>query len=105
MKELSDKEKNNYINTYIKPDSSKMPIITDLQKKVSLRKEMKNNIYKEACLLTMNIKNKYYNFQTFDTTDKTYKKYYDIYNFCLVPLYIAANKRSSDRLLNAYKKN
>ena len=30
-------------------------------------------------------------------------KYYDIYNFCLVPLYISPNKESSDRLLNAYK--
>ena len=34
MKEWSDEKKNNYINTYTKPDSSKMPIITNLQKKL-----------------------------------------------------------------------
>ena len=65
---------------------------------------MKNNIYKEACLSTMNNINKYFNIQTFDTSDEAYKKYYNIYNFCLVLLYIAPNKESSDRLLNVYKK-
>ena len=104
MNEWSDEEKNNYINTYTKPDSSKMPIITDLQKKVSLRKEMKNNIYKEACLLTMNIINKYFNIQTFDGTNEDYKNCCDNYNYCVVPLYISSNKESSDRLLNAYNK-
>ena len=71
-KDWSDEEKNNYINTYTKPDSSRMPG-TDIEKEVSLKKEMKNNIYKEACLLTMNIINKYYNPQTFDATDEDYK--------------------------------
>ena len=34
IKKWSDEKKNNYINTYTKPDSSKMPIITNLQKKL-----------------------------------------------------------------------
>ena len=35
---------------------------------------------------------------------KIIKVFYDSYKFCLVPLYIAPNKKSSDRLLNTYKK-
>ena len=31
---------------------------------------MKNNIYKEACLLTIIIIYKYFNIQKFDTTDE-----------------------------------
>ena len=77
----SDKEKNNYINTYTKPSilSSNMLKVNDFEKEVSLKKEMKNNIYKEACLLTVNIINKYFNIQTLDETDENYKK-----NFMIV---------------------
>ena len=55
MKDWSDEEKNNYINSYTKPDSSRMPGSSDLENEVKLKKEMKNNIYKEACLLTSSI--------------------------------------------------
>ena len=97
-------KKNNYINTYTKPDSNTILQVTDLEKEVSLRKEMRNNIYKEACLSTMNIINKYFNIQTIDTTDDDCKNVYDKYKFCLVPLSISSNKESSNRLLNAYTK-
>ena len=65
---------------------------------------MTNNIYNEACLLTMNIINTYFNIKTLITTDENYKNIYNKYQFCFVPLYISSNKYSSDRLLNAYKK-
>ena len=104
ISDWNDDQKNNYINTYTKPDSNSILQVTDLEKKVSLMKEMRNNINKEACLLTMNIINKYFNIQTLDTTDEDYKNVYDKYQCCLVPLYISSNKESSDRLLNAYKK-
>ena len=104
ISDWNDEEINNFINTYTKPDSNNTLQVTDLEKEVSLRKEMKNNIYKEACLLTMNIINKYFNIQTLDGYDKDYKNFYDSYKFCLVLLYISPNKESSDRLLNAYNK-
>ena len=104
ISDWNNEEKNNYINTYTKRDSNTILQVTDLEKEVSLMKEMRNNIYKEACLLTMNIMNKYFNIQTIDTTDEDYKNAYDKYKFCLVPLYISPNKELSDRLLNAYKK-
>ena len=50
ISDWNDEEKNNYINTYTKPDSNSILQVTDLEKEVSLRKEMRNNIYKEACL-------------------------------------------------------
>ena len=104
ISDWNDEEKNNFIHTYTKPDSNNTLQVTDLENEVSLRKEIRNNIYKEACLSTMNIINKYFNIQTKDTTDNDYKNVYDKYKFCLVPLYISPNKESSDRLLNAYKK-
>ena len=103
MEDWSDKEKNNYITTYTTPDPSNILKVTDFTKEVNLKKEIKNDIYIEACLLSMNIKNKYYDIQTLDGTDKDYKIFYDIYKFCLLPLYIAPNKESSERLLYAFK--
>ena len=88
ISDWNDEDKNNYINTYTKPDSNNILQVTDLEQEVSLRKEMRNNMYKEACLLTMNIINKYFNIQTLDTTDENYKNVYDKYQFCLVPIYI-----------------
>ena len=41
--------KENYIKSYIKPKISNILQVTDLENEVSLRKEMRNNIYKEAC--------------------------------------------------------
>ena len=105
MKDWSNKEKHNYINTYTKPDSSNLLKVTDFEKEVYLKKEMKNNIYKEAFLLTMTIINKYFNIEILDgELMKIIKQFYDCYRFCIVPLYIAPNKELSDRLLNAYKK-
>ena len=46
----NDEENYNYINTYTKPDLNTILQVTELEKEVSLRKEMRNNIYKEACL-------------------------------------------------------
>ena len=83
---------NNYINIYTKPDSNIIIQVIDLDKEVCLRKEMKNNIVKEACLLTIIIINKYFNIQTLNTTDEDYKNVYDKYELCLVPLYISLNK-------------
>ena len=71
------KIKNNYINTYTKPDSDHPLRVSDFEKEVSFKKEMTNDIYKEACSLTLNIINKHFNFRTFDTTDKDYKTTYD----------------------------
>ena len=50
----------------------------------------------------MNIITKYWNIKIID--DEDYKTVYDNFKFCLVPLYIAPNKESSERLLKAYKK-
>ena len=104
MREWSNDEKNKYIDTYTKPDSNTILQVTDFEKENNLKKKLKNDIYKEAGLLTMNIINKYFNIRTFDCTDSQYKTTYDEYKFCLIPLYIALNKESSDRLLNVFKK-
>ena len=73
IRDWSNDEKNKYIDTYTKPDSSNILRVTDFVKENSLKKEMKNNIYKEACLLIINIINKYFDIRTLDGTDEDYK--------------------------------
>ena len=52
----------------------------------------------------MNNINKHFNIRTFDYTENQYKTTYNEYKFCLVPLSITPNKKSSDRYLDAFKK-
>ena len=104
MKDWSDEEINNFINTNTNPDPKSISKSSDFEKKISLMKKMTNDIYKEACSLTMDIINKHFNLQTFDATDKVYKNTNDNCNFCLIPLSSAQNKESFDRLLNKFKK-
>ena len=73
IRDWSNDEKNKYIDTYTKPDSSNILRVTDFVKENSLKKEMKNNIYKEACLLIIKIINKYFDIRTLDATDEDYK--------------------------------
>ena len=75
----SNEEKNNYINTYTYPDKDHALRLSDFETEVQLKKEMINNIYKEACSLTMNIIIKYCNIKTIDNED--YKTVYDNYKF------------------------
>ena len=86
------------INIYIyfaKPDLNNLLQVTDFEKN-SLKKEIKNEIYKEACLFNMVIVNKHFKIRTFDCTDNQYKTTFDVYKFCLVSLYIFCNKETSE---------
>ena len=55
MKDWSDDKTNKYIDTYTKSDSNNLLQVTDFEEENSLKKEMKNQIYRFIKLI-INIK-------------------------------------------------
>ena len=104
IKDWSQEEKRKYINTFVEPPCYHSTESTDIEKEVKIKKELKNNILKEATIHTHAIINKYFNIITINASDDDYINFYNKMNFCLVLLYIEPNKKSLERLLVAYKK-
>ena len=97
MTNFSQEKKRKYINTFVKPYCSYNPDSTDLVKEINIIKELKNNILKETNIQTHAIIDNYFNIITYEGNDYEYVNFYNTMNFCLVPLYIEPNNKSSER--------
>ena len=103
MTNWNQEEKRKYINTFVEPYCFHMIDSTDIEKEIKIKTVLKNNILKDVNIPHA-IMDKYINIIINNASENDYVNFYKKLFFCLVPLYIELNKKSSERLLVVYKK-
>ena len=104
MANWSQEEIRKYNNSFVEPHCYDSSESTDIEKQIKIKKELKNNILNEAGIYTHAMIDKYFNIIKINASDYEYVNFYKTMDFCLVLLYIEPTKKSSERLLIAYKK-
>ena len=104
MTNWNQEERNTYIRKFIEPYYYLIPDSYYIEIEVVIKNVLRNNIHQKANIYTHTIIDKYFNTNTIEGSNDDYSKFYKNMNFCLVPLYIEPNKKSSERLLVVYKK-